>query len=184
MKVFMLLGVLFVPSFTQAEKTIGCYVDGECMNSSSVGFNSSNGTTTCYDFCQDTPDCNYFTNYPSESLCFAFSDCIDFSTENCPDCTSVEADCPPLECDANNECVGTIIGFEIVISTQACAQTCELTENCGWWTFDSSDSLCNLFEDCLSTTDCNTCTSGERKCLDGDYQEQCKEDSCFKSLSK
>ena len=161
MKVLIFLsvfGAMFVPSLAQTQKNIGCYVDGECLNSVSVGFYSSNGTTSCYDFCKDTPGCNYFTNYPTESLCFAFLDCVNFSPENCADCTSGEVSCPALECDVNSECVGTILGFEFVASTQVCANTCLNTDNCDWWTFDSSDGLCALYQDCLSTVECTTCT--------------------------
>ena len=140
------------------------------MNSVSVGFYTSNGTSSCYDFCQDTTGCNYFTNYIDENLCFAFLDCVNFSNENCNGCTSGESVCPALQCDQNNECIGTSLGYEILGSVGQCAELCLDNDNCAWWTIDSSNGVCNLFQDCLATTDCTTCTSGQRKCYDGDYQ--------------
>ena len=168
------LAILSSHIYAQEDTRIGCYVDGECVNSVSVGFFTSNGTTSCYDFCQDTTGCNYFTNHPSIDLCFAFLDCVNFSNEECTDCTSGEAICPVLKCDLNSECIGTILGFEILNSVGQCAQLCLGTDNCGWWTFDSSDGVCALFQDCLTTTECTSCTSGQRKCYDGDYQGPCK----------
>lgn len=161
---FYVIALAVVHTSGQSEKNIGCYIDGECMNSVSVGFYSSNGTSSCYDFCQTTNGCNYFTNYLSANLCFAFLDCVLFNGDNCDDCTSGESVCPGLLCAENNECIGTSLGFEILNSVGSCSQFCLDSDNCAWWTFDSSNSVCNIYQDCLATRDCSTCTSGQRKC--------------------
>ena len=170
MLVFNFLAFAAANTISQLETNIGCYVDGECLNSASIGFYASNGTSSCFDFCQTTAGCNYFTNYIGDSICFAFEDCVDFSNEGCSDCTSGESVCPSLECDQRNECVGSSLGVDVLNSVESCAQFCLGTENCGWWTYDSSNGVCDLFQDCSATEECTTCTSGQRKCYDGDYQ--------------
>ena len=43
---------------------------------------------------QEFENCNHFTHYATENVCWAYESCINFSTETCLDCVSGDADCP------------------------------------------------------------------------------------------
>ena len=85
---FMILALAAVTSAASDERTIGCYVDGACLQSVSLTSLTSNSVADCYSICQATTGCNYFTQYEDSNLCFAFLDCNTFSTDDCEDCIS------------------------------------------------------------------------------------------------
>jgi len=49
-------------------------------------------------------------------------------------------------------------------SSKECLELCQTETACKWFTFDSSDSSCNMYGECNDLIGCNTCTSGNFKC--------------------
>ena len=149
-----------------AGDAVGCFTDGECLDSVTVGFTGGvSSSQECHEFCQMTPNCNYFTHYKSDDLCFAFLNCNTFSGTGCNDCVSSEVNCPDLQCDVEGECVGTLINFSTAVEDiLACGDQCSVVGQCGWWTFESGSGVCSLYKDCLQIKECGTCVSGEQKC--------------------
>ena len=49
--------------------------------------------------------------------------------------------------------VNLTLGFDVSNSIGSCAQLCLGTDNCEWWTYDSSNQGCTLFQDCSTTAD-------------------------------
>ena len=152
------------PSSGTGQDLIGCYQKGECLNSFLLGVGRTVTPSECRRVCSETEDCHYFTHYALEDVCFAHRDCIDLSADTCTDCTSGDLRCPDLQCNSPGQCTGTLSTFEIVDNVSSCKDQAD----CHFWTFDSTDGLCELFQDCVElVTGCGTCTSGEKMCSKG-----------------
>ena len=66
---------------------IGCYVPAQCLDSDSVGLSNEESAAGCQEFCSSVPNCNYWTHYNANGVCFALSDCVTLDPE-CQDCVS------------------------------------------------------------------------------------------------
>lgn len=147
---------------TSAQDTIGCLVPGECQQSLYIGIAVASNPAECLDFCQETPDCNYFTHYSDEGGCFAWSYCQQFSSDACTDCVSGDAIC--RVCSEQGRCDGIEIDFSSQTSEVACLDKCAQLDGCGWYSYDSSNSFCILTTDCEIIENCSTCSYGQKEC--------------------
>ena len=71
------------------------------------------------------------------------------------------------QCFVAGECVESpLIGMSIQETENDCLADCQQEMTCGWFTFDPTDKLCELFKSCnvLSYENCPQCVSGERTC--------------------
>ncbi len=70
-----------------------------------------------------------------------------------------------LQCWVPGICQDILIDNTASDSDNDCLGLCQETDNCLWFTYDSEDGDCMLFQDCqqLDTT-CETCVSGQREC--------------------
>ena len=139
--------LLFLASAAVAqEEEIGCYERGECLESVNVGFGLSDSVQECHKFCQGTTDCNYFTHYSDESLCFMFLDCAEFPGSNCTDCVTAEVTCDNLQCDI------PVIDNSI-----------KEARHCNYFSYHGKDSLCFMFLDSTEFTgsNCTNCVLAE-----------------------
>ena len=97
----------FLPQSGGASVPIGCYVDGECADSTSLGVAASNTTQDCYAICANTASCNAFTQYNEDQLCLTFEECATFSADTCTECVSGDLEgCDPLQCHVEGKCSG------------------------------------------------------------------------------
>lgn len=78
---------------------IGCFVDGECLDSISIGLTQQNTPNECLESCQETKTCHQFTFYADTSMCILFTDCVTLSDANCADCVSGDVTCEALVCN-------------------------------------------------------------------------------------
>ena len=70
-----------------------------------------------------------------------------------------------FQCDLEEKCsVGNLLGSITAKSYKECLNQCKDLETCGFVTFFDQIELCELFENCQETEDCNGCTSGEVQC--------------------
>ena len=93
----LFLAGLFLCSESSGD-SIGCYQDGECVNSNTVGISRTDTSGECLAYCQETEACQYFTFYANDDVCLAQSDCEVFNADGCDDCISgdVRIDVPTL----------------------------------------------------------------------------------------
>ena len=86
--VFSSLLLLLVPVLVHTRDTeIGCLVLGQCHDNYNVGISEQLTAQGCLDYCNATLECNYFTHYSSDNVCFALNTCGTF-VEDCTDCVS------------------------------------------------------------------------------------------------
>ncbi len=74
-----------------------------------------------------------------------------------------------LQCSTPGQCVGSNLIFEGGIETkQDCHQKCKdfNQDECKWFTYHASQSLCLLFSNCANITEagCDSCITGEKGC--------------------
>ena len=93
----LLLSLFAAPALGQ--DTIGCYVQGECIEGVSLGIMSADTVQDCVSFCKDVvAGCKYFTYSTSIGVCVAYEDCPHLSPDQCSDCVSGDASCPAELC--------------------------------------------------------------------------------------
>lgn len=78
---------------------IGCFVDGECLDSISVGVSQRETPNQCLTDCKEAETCHQFTFFRDDSVCVLFNDCTQLSDANCEDCVSGDATCDSLVCN-------------------------------------------------------------------------------------
>ncbi len=62
-------------------------------------------------------------------------------------------------------CNGVLIGETGDVDSNTCLELCKSNEECRWFTHDSSDSVCLMFQGCQSIDSaCTTCLSSQRQC--------------------
>ncbi len=85
---------------------------------------------------------------------------------SCPDCFSGEKDCtaPELKCWITGQCQNESFALKTTQSSEECLDLCKNKTDCKWFTFDSSDSSCNMYNECSDLAGCDTCVSGNFKC--------------------
>ena len=94
----LLLSLFAAPVLGQNNSSIGCYVEGECIEGVSVGIMSADTVQDCVSFCKDVAACEYFTYSTSVGVCVAYGDCPRLSVDQCSDCVSGDASCPAELC--------------------------------------------------------------------------------------
>ena len=57
----------------------------------------------CLVQCRDTVDCQYFTYYERDGVCFSFINCKNFTSALCQDCISGDVECSDVECNLAGE---------------------------------------------------------------------------------
>ena len=65
---------------------VGCYIDGECENSSAIQIvPNTRSVNACWDECDREGDCLYFTFYSNDDLCILYSSCtsVNYDCDNC-----------------------------------------------------------------------------------------------------
>ena len=108
-------------------------------------------------------NCNSFTYYGASKICWAWESCTDLVTDDCDDCISGDASCPsevsggtlnyyalrwlifwcflsPVEvCSAPGLCIGTQVGYETQVASEAdCLSGCKENNDCNWYSYDST----------------------------------------------
>ena len=74
--------------------------------------------------------------------------------------------CEDRICDGQWSCRGHFVDSKVVSTLQECARSCGDFDDCNYYTFEEKYGHCVMFEDCDSyDKSCETCKSGERKCL-------------------
>lgn len=169
MLMLLLISILVVtvlPPVILAQSSIGCFVSGECRESLVVdSMVNSASPEDCLEFCDQTVDCNHFSHYDDANVCFAFANCVSFSNTSCSDCISGDAGCSSLQCFITGHCDGVLIGFASnVQSAVECLNLCKMTDNCAWWTYDSSDQRCLMTQNCIHIDPCQSCFTGQKDC--------------------
>ena len=143
-----------------------CYSEGECLQSTSVGATNSPNEEQCNRFCLSIEDCAYFTYYEGESLCVAYSNCQQFSTDTCNSkCTTSRRGC--LQCGFSGQCDGTLLDLQTnTQSEDECIRFCRFTQGCNIYSFVPSSGFCLALGDCSSVdeTACSDCLTGQRDC--------------------
>ena len=66
------------------------------------------------------------------------------------------------ECDVilNVKCVGLPIAASVAMDGAECKEECVMNSDCEFFTFDHSNFVCTLFDECPGPEDCNTCVTG------------------------
>lgn len=85
------------------QDSIGCFVDGECLDALLVAATVLGSPSECLEFCRGKPECQYYTHYESQQSCFAFHNCSEVSDDDCDDCVSGDVECENLTCDVSGK---------------------------------------------------------------------------------
>ncbi len=70
-------------------------------------------------------------------------------------------------CSIPGQCIDSeLIKPEVDQDEKSCLSECKSTEECLWYTFDTSNGLCELFKNCvdISIDECPDCISGRVDC--------------------
>ena len=63
------------------------------------------------------------------------------------------------------QCTGSFLDFSTEPDRDSCVTQCkDYTNDCQYWTFDSSSGFCSLYTTCEELHECPTCTSGQKEC--------------------
>merc|ERR1712038_1600112 len=161
-----------------------CYVPGQCQEYS-INFIDSDNPDTCGHHCRkenrnkpegDSSRCNWWSWEPVQNLCVMFSNCSKADVPNpgpdtapCERCISGQGECPARACYNTIKCKGIFIDSFADSDLRKCISACATHDDCGYYTYEKTNSHCVLYEDCNKGTDgewleCNTCFTGERSC--------------------
>ena len=72
----------------------------------------------CINICNQTADCNWFTEYYPDNLCGLFSSMEEILTDHCPTCISGHKWCTTEGCNMPGMCEGVLILLEADIPTE------------------------------------------------------------------
>ena len=66
------------------------------------------------------------------------------------------------ECYVPGQCIGQLIGYVGTTSDGACLRECKNEFDCKWFTSNSAEQFCGLFETCgiINVEECPDCVSG------------------------
>jgi len=78
---------------------IGCFVNGECQESISIGVSEESTPESCLNTCKSTANCEFFTHYQDDNICLLLLDCVNLSDSDCTDCISGDVTCEELVCN-------------------------------------------------------------------------------------
>ena len=63
-------------------------------------------------------------------------------------------------------CLGSVSGILVTDSSLECGEECRANQDCLWFSYDTSDKVCTLTEDCAFIDEtCVTCSHSERPCV-------------------
>merc|ERR1711934_1298934 len=68
------------------------------------------------------------------------------------------------DCFDVGRCNGNTVGSDLVNDECECQSLCSSDNNCEFFTFDSSNSICSLTGNCSSVGECSTCLHGPPEC--------------------
>ena len=97
----ILCGLSLFAKSVVTQDSIGCFVEGECLNALLVAATVLESPSECLEFCRGKSECQYFTYYETQQSCFAFHNCPEISDDQCEDCVSGDVECENLICDAS-----------------------------------------------------------------------------------
>ncbi len=125
----------------------------------------------CLEMCQSDPECEWLTFNGETNSCKLLKNCQKLNEEACPNCLTSPQDCIRDEpvCFVVGDCNGQYIDTYYSPSAEDCLERCNSTDKCEWFTFDTISVVpsCFLLSDCqYIDPSCNTCISGERRCID------------------
>ena len=80
--------------------------------------------------------------------------------------------CPALECHRPHKCKGDFVNSISLHHLEECIEICNNNVPCKWFTFEKSNDICMMYEDCSETLDCATCASGPKLCSHGNHGMQ------------
>ena len=78
---------------------IGCFVQGECVDSTVSGVYFDEKINDCVDSCQSVLECLFFSYLPDDGVCIIYEDCPKLSIDSCPACVSGDSICPNKICE-------------------------------------------------------------------------------------
>jgi len=150
-----------------------CYVFGQCEEYS-VNFEEIDSAESCHKFCGKNDDCKWWTWEPENSLCSLFANCTDPKqgtghpdAGRCPNCISGQRECPARECHEQKKCDGFLVDSKKIAHLEECINYCKESVGCEWYTYDKKDDNCVLYEDCFTSSRCDTCATGPKSCSRG-----------------
>lgn len=159
--------LLVLSSFSVAlENGLTCFEPGQCLDSLMLDLGPSKSSSDCLHKCQDEVEgCEWFTYYKDSLQCISLTTCLNLTKEGCTDCISGEKECPEPICNVNGKCLGALEGNQPAANLQACHQMCLDIPNCGWFSYNKKEKICQVTADCpvLDKT-CLDCVSSEGSC--------------------
>jgi len=145
-----------------------CFTQGECKDGYQLLGQVVDDQYLCRQLCKGLTTCNGFTFYVKTSYCQLFKTCPVVDESDCSDCVSGDKNCSPpsLKCNLVGKCHGNLIKSEKTGSIDECIDSCKCSSNttCHWFTFNQSNQLCELYDDCDTLTACDECLSGNCRC--------------------
>jgi hypothetical protein len=167
-----------------------CFIVGECLGNT-VDIHFSSSAEDCLASCNSTKLCQWFTFYSITTECLLLLDCstLDESsveyisgerrcidsrsstTEIASTTTEITSQQDSIRdepiCFIVGDCLGLVVDVNYSPSAEDCLERCNSTDLCQWFTFDSQFPVCTLFQNSvLIDPSCETCVSGERRCID------------------
>ena len=157
---------------TNAQNDIGCFRQGECLNSLSSNSGKVASAEACLRYCQSLDNCQHWVFYESTKVCTPFLSCSFFSEDTCTDCLAGDVGCDELSCFREGRCAGNILGTDNDVSSwDECNQLCLGDPLCNWFTYDSELLTCVRDSNCLTINECESCVSSQKFCRKYDYQK-------------
>ena len=75
--------------------------------------------------------------------------------------------CPARECHEQKKCDGFLVDSKKIAHLEECINYCKDSVGCEWYTYDKKDDNCVLYEDCHTSSSCDTCATGPKDCSKG-----------------
>ena len=75
--------------------------------------------------------------------------------------------CPARECHKQKKCDGFLVDSKKIAHLEECINYCKESVGCEWYTYDKKDDHCVMYEDCDTSTSCDTCATGKKYCSKG-----------------
>ena len=93
--------------------------------------------------------------------------CTEIDTENCANdaCFTGQRECQAYSCFIQGQCSGVAELTIQTINANECLDLCKTVDQCTWFSFNSDDSLCNLYQTCPTLDEtCTSCVTGQKEC--------------------
>ena len=144
-----------------------CEIPKGCLDTS-VGYaTDAMDYTGCLMKCKESEECKWFTFHTDSSICILWEGCKEFE-EGCTECISGEVTCPI--CEITGKChSSTLLGITFPRDATRCINDCKTTKNCLWYSYDTRNKDCYLYDKCEDFHANNTLfVSGEVSCPSND----------------